>query len=110
MIKLTHPSAYISSKLAGVYEIEFYKAGKHKNLHREKAALIELSNTNLPRDWVWQNLIWNTACLSQFKSDCLTSSSASLSEWLSVFVHGHHQLFELIDLFYLSSHKWHVSR
>lgn len=109
MIKLTHPSAYISSKLAGVYEIEFYKASKHKNLHREKAALIELSNTNLPRDSVWQKLIWNTACLSQFKSDCLTSSSAGLSESVRSFT-GRHQLFELIDLFYLSSHKWHMSR
>lgn len=63
-----------------VYEIEFYKANKHKNLHREKEALIELSNTNLPRDSVWQKLIRSTECLCL--RDCLTASNC-LSLWLS---------------------------
>lgn len=70
MIELSRPSACISSKLAGVYEIEFYKADKHRNLRREKEALIELSNPNLPRDSVWQKLIRNAACLC--RRDCLT--------------------------------------
>lgn len=39
-----------------VFETEFYKANKRKNLHRENGALIELSKTNLPRDSVWQKL------------------------------------------------------
>lgn len=68
MIKLARPSACISSELAGVYEIEFYKANKHQNLHREKEALIELSNTNLSRDSVWQKRclsvsVWLSHCL-----------------------------------------------
>lgn len=63
-----------------VSEIEFYKANKHENPHREKEALIELSNTNLPRDSVWQKLIRSTACLCL--RDCLTASNC-LSLWLS---------------------------
>lgn len=67
VIKLTHICDCVSCKLAGVYMIEFYKA-KHKNLRWEEGGLIELSNTDLPRDSVWQKLIQNKPCLFQYHS------------------------------------------
>lgn len=44
-------SAGFSCELAGVYMIEFYKANS-EYLHWEEGALIELSNTNLPGDFL----------------------------------------------------------